>query len=293
MIYSGRNLHSFNSIESWKNYIDKLINEEKKNNNHLFVLNFIAIFNYNFLKILFFLNEREIDYLNFFNYGVPTYDKKPKNFNIYSHYKQKFMQVIYRPRFAYVTLKTNCDSPDEALKILPTLIGFDLEGVELDANLNLFLRLGYQEPTMEARRHGLESLIGKSLTMSLGEAESDTWQAIKAFDWLDSNNNLFKTATHPESTRKLLEALDSNHWKIHLTNGAKTLYLGSNDSANSESLNALLSEHQLTGLQLKGEVSGQALIGNSPNLPFLNRVQQALDPNGIFEPFSQPIAESA
>ena len=146
---------------------------------------------------------------------------------------------------------------------------------------------------MEARRHGLESLIGKSLTMSLGEAESDTWQAIKAFDWLDSNNNLFKTATHPESTRKLLEALDSNHWKIHLTNGGKTLYLGSNDSANSESLNALLSEHQLTGLQLKGEVSGQALIGNSPNLPFLNRVQQALDPNGIFEPFSQPIAESA
>lgn len=105
MKYSGRNLHSFNSIESWKNYLTKLINEEKKNNNHLFVLNFINIFNYNFLKILFFLNEREIDYLNFFNYGIPTYDKKPKNFNIYSHYKQKFMQVIFRPRFAYETLK--------------------------------------------------------------------------------------------------------------------------------------------------------------------------------------------
>ncbi|MDA0346992.1 MAG: FAD-binding protein [Verrucomicrobia bacterium] len=201
-------------------------------------------------------------------------------------------KVFPEPK-SYVTLTLACDSPDEALKIIPSLKGYDLEGVELDSDLNLSLRLGYQEATMNTRKSGLESLVGNQLQMTLGESESQTWQAIKAFDWHIPANKLFKTATHPESALKLLKAIDTNHWKTQLSNGGKALYLSGDDSTNTESLDALLRGHRLTGIQIKGDVSSHSLIGNTSNLAFINRVQRALDPKGIFLPFLGKVQETA
>jgi glycolate oxidase FAD binding subunit len=200
-------------------------------------------------------------------------------------------KVFPEPR-AYVTLQTTYQNPKEALKVLPLLKGFDLEGVELDADWNLSLRLGYQESTMEAREKGLKSLIGKSLRLTLGEEESTSWKKIKTFDWHETGNHLFKTATHPESALGFLEAIDRSQWKTHISNGGKTLYLSGNAFTESQSLDTLLKAHQLTGLQLKGQVSEHPLIGKTSNLPFINRVQKALDPEGRFLPFSPAVAES-
>ena len=62
---------------------------------------------------------------------------------------------------SYVTLRTSYDSYSDVLGILPKLKGYDLEGVEVDSQLNLILRLGYQEPTMDARKAGLEGFLVK------------------------------------------------------------------------------------------------------------------------------------
>ncbi len=62
----------------------------------------------------------------------------------------------------YVTLQARLSSLEEAVGLLPRLKGFDLEGVELDSTLLLSLRLGYQKPTMPARRKALESHGGKT-----------------------------------------------------------------------------------------------------------------------------------
>jgi glycolate oxidase FAD binding subunit len=193
-------------------------------------------------------------------------------------------KVFPEPR-SYVTLSFACDSPEEALKIIPTLKGFDLEGVELDSEFNLSLRLGYQEATMDARKSGLEALVRKSLTMTLGELEAKLWQVTKAFEWHKPTNKLFKTATNPETALKLLRVINNDGWKTHLSNGGKVLYLSGDDSTNSKSLDVILKEHQLPGLQMKGTVSKHPLIGNTSNLPFINRTQGALDPNGVFLPF--------
>jgi len=193
---------------------------------------------------------------------------------------------------SYVTLTVDCDSPDEAIRIIPSLKGYDLEGVELDSNLNLSLRLGYQEATMNARKRGIESLVGKSVTMTIGEQEARTWQAIKAFDWHEPDKHLYKTATNPESALRLLKIIDTSLWKTHISNGGKTFYLSGVDSTNGESLDVILQEHQLTGLQLKGEVSHHPLIGSTAHLPFIFRVQGALDPKGVFLPFSGIVPET-
>ena len=201
-------------------------------------------------------------------------------------------KVFPEPR-SYVTLTLACDIPDKALQIIPSLKGYDLEGVELDSDLNLSLRLGYQEATMNTRKSGLESLIDKPLQMTLGESENKKWQAIKAFNWHPPTNKLFKTATNPESALKLLKAIDPTQWKTQLSNGGKALYLSGDDSADVESLDALLKEHRLTGVQLKSEVTSHPLIGNTSNLVFINRVQGALDPKGRFLPFLGIVQETA
>jgi glycolate oxidase FAD binding subunit len=187
---------------------------------------------------------------------------------------------------AYVTLQTPIESFDEAARILPSLKGFDLEGVELSSELMLSLRLGYQEPTMNSRKKGLESLTGKPLEITLGEQEPQVWQQIKSFSWLNSENKLFKTATTPESAFNLLRDLDPLIWRTYLTNGGKTLYLGCEVSTDTDLLDSTLTEHNLTGLQLRGPVKSCPLIGKRSGLNFIERIQSALDPKGVFLPFS-------
>lgn len=196
-------------------------------------------------------------------------------------------KVFPEPK-AYVTLQTQFDSDEEALRIMPLLKGFDLEGVELNFDKTLFLRLGYQEPTMKSRKDSLEKLIGKTLDQTLDEEEPRTWQAINAFDWSIQDGYVVKIATHPGSALSLLQALDTKQWKTHVSNGGKTLYVSAPCSADIESLSTLLETHKLAGLQLRGPgpVSHNRLMGYFPALSFVQRVQSALDPNGVFQPFS-------
>jgi glycolate oxidase FAD binding subunit len=186
---------------------------------------------------------------------------------------------------AYVTLQAARISVEEATTLIPALKGFDLEGVELSPDLTLSLRLGYQEPTMAARKTVLESLVGKPLTTILGEQEPAPWQAIKGFAWLTGGSCLFKTATHPSSALKLARDLSGNDWKIHLGNGGKTVYIGCAKQAGVETLDRLLRTQGLTGLQLRGTPGSHALLGKLTGLGFIQRVQGALDPRGVFQPF--------
>ncbi len=194
---------------------------------------------------------------------------------------------------SYVTLQTRCESCQEALSLLPILKGYDLEGVELDNQLNLFLRLGYQEATMDARKEGLESLIGKTLTKKIGEHEQDLWKSIKAFKWAQDSQALFKVATHPNSALSILNAIQSEDWTMHLTNGGKSLYLSSPGDDNAARLDEVLQAQGLTGLHIKGPVHSHPLIGNTSSLPFIDRIQNALDPEKRFLNFSPSISEVA
>lgn len=201
-------------------------------------------------------------------------------------------KVFPEPR-SYVTLQTSYQNYRDVLAILPKLKGYDLEGVEVDSHLNLLLRLGYQEPTMDARKAGLETLIGKPLTVILGDREKDSWKAIKAFAWSNEQQALFKVATHPDSAAQFLEALDKDAWTIHLTNGGKTLYLSGDESADGQQLAQTLEKQGLVGLQLRGPTSGHPLIGKTAQLPFIERIQRALDPDQRFLSYSPPKQEVA
>ena len=186
----------------------------------------------------------------------------------------------------YVTLQARLPSLEDAVRILPELKGFDLEGVELDSTFLLSLRLGYQQPTMAARRQALESLVGTPLRSTLEEEESAIWQNFKRFSWMGSHRCLFKVATHPTSALRLIRSLDERMWQFHLGNGGKALYLACPEASDMESLTRQLNAQELTGLQLKGPVSTHPLIGEYPGTSFVRRLQKALDPNGIFPSFS-------
>lgn len=186
----------------------------------------------------------------------------------------------------YVTLQARLPSLEEAVELLPRLKGFDLEGVELDSTFRLSLRLGYQQPTMAARRQALESLVGKPLRLTLEEEESAIWRDFKRFSWQRSHRCRFKVATHPTSALRLIRSLNEQTWQFHLGNGGKTLYLACPEPAEIDSLDGLLQAQKLTGLQLQGPVSSHPIIGEFPGSSFVNRLQQALDPKGIFPSFS-------
>ncbi len=194
---------------------------------------------------------------------------------------------------SYVTLQTRFESHQDALSILPILKGYDLEGVELDNQLNLQLRLGFQEATMDARKKGLESLINKDLSLTFGEPEQDLWKSIKGFKWAQDNRPLFKVATHPHSALTFLNALQLENWNLHLTNGGKTLYLSGPADDESSSLDEILKTQKLTGLQIKGPIDPHPLIGNTSSVHFINRVQKALDPENRFLTFSPSTSEVA
>ncbi len=194
---------------------------------------------------------------------------------------------------AYVTLKASFDSPSEALAIMPKLLGFDLEGVELNAFNELLLRLGYQEPTMAARKAGLEKIVGRPLQIVIGYHESETWTAISDFDWKQADCNLFKTATTTTSANQLLEALKHQNPDWHLSNGGKSLYLASSNPDFYNTLDQELSQLHLSGLQLAGSSGRFPILGKANGLSFVNRIQKALDPNKLFLPFTAVAAETA
>lgn len=191
----------------------------------------------------------------------------------------------------YATLETQYDRHEEILQVLPKLRGYDLEGVEIDSHLHLLLRLGYQEATMDARKAGLETLIGRSLTLLLGEQESNRWNSIKAFDWSLEGESLFKTVTHLESAARILSSLDRSFWKMHVSNGGKTLYLSCADEGARAQLEHKLHQHGLTALQLRGDDEPYPLLGKHARSSFVERVQKALDPDGKFLSYSPARAE--
>ena len=194
-------------------------------------------------------------------------------------------KVFPKPQ-RYVTLQARLPTLEEAGGLLPRLKGFDLEGVELDSTFLLSLRLGYQQPTMAARRQALESLVERPLRLTLEEEESTIWRDFKHFSWQGSHRCLFKVATHPASALRLIRSLKEQTWQFHLGNGGKALYLACREPAEIDSLDGLLQAQKLTGLQLKGPVSSHPIIGEFPGSSFVNRLQKALDPNGIFPSFS-------
>lgn len=191
----------------------------------------------------------------------------------------------------YVTLDAYYDDCEEALKVLPKLKGYDLEGVEIDSNLNLMLRLGYQEATMDRRKTGLEQLIERSLKLTLGEDETDRWNAIADFKWTYEDGSLFKTVTHPDSATQFLTSLDPSIWRIHLTNGGKTFYLSSQEKDARAPLEDALKQCDLTALQLRGDCEDSPLFGMHAHSPFIDRIQAALDPDSKFLSFNRTEAE--
>ena len=139
---------------------------------------------------------------------------------------------------------------------------------------------------MASRKEGLEKLIGNPMKLSIGHQEPETWQSFKTFDWSDQKGILIKTVTHPASALKLLDELDDRSWKIHLSNGAKTLYLAADTFTDLEKIDSVLTEHSLPGLLIRGDAMIHPLLGKHVGLPFIERIQGALNPNCIFQSFS-------
>lgn len=199
-------------------------------------------------------------------------------------------KVFPEPR-TYVTLSGSFDSSSDAIKVMPRLLGFDLEGVELSSSNELHLRLGYQEPTMATRKAGLEAIIGRPLEITLGDHESEHWNSITNFSSKGEGTQLFKVATHPSSANQLLEALRQSDWNWHLSNGGKSLYLASSDAQLCKTLDSQLKELHLSGLQLFGQTEALPIFGHTTGLSFVSRIQKALDPKGLFLPFTTTAAE--
>ncbi|MBH54818.1 MAG: hypothetical protein CMI18_10780 [Opitutaceae bacterium] len=191
---------------------------------------------------------------------------------------------------SYATLEAKMDSFEDAITVLPKLKGFDLEGVEIDNHRILYLRLGYQKPTMASRKESLENLIGKPMKLTIGAREPETWSRFKAFDWSDPEGILIKTVIHTTSAVNVLKSLGNSNWKIHFSNGAKSIFLGGDASADPEEIDHILSQYSLPGLQLRGECIAHPLLGHHVSLPFIGRIQKALDPKKVFQPF--PIKEA-
>ncbi len=187
---------------------------------------------------------------------------------------------------AYATLAIACTDLSAALGYITGLnrSKFDINGLDCGLTQNgwtVWVRLGGFAAALDERMAALQAQVsgqiggGEILT---GDADATFWQGANNFDWLSADAGLVKVPVTPGRIAGLEKALPSEIARRYSV-GGNLLWLGW-DRPVAE-LDALLTSHGLSGLRLRG-TSDSPWLGKRPGGAFLDRVKNALDPDGKF-----------
>lgn len=185
---------------------------------------------------------------------------------------------------AYATLAIPSPDLSGALGHITSLnrSKFDINGLDCGPTAEgwtVWVRLGGLAAALEERMVALQAQAGGGEILT-GETDAAFWQSAVAFEWLPTDAALVKVPVTPGRMAGLEKALPASPSRRYSV-GGNLLWLGW-DRPVAE-LDSLLASHGLSGLLLRG-ASDSPWLGKRPGGAFLDRVKNALDPDGKFGP---------
>jgi len=187
---------------------------------------------------------------------------------------------------AYATLAATCADLPAALDLVRSLSRskFDINGLDFApsaAGWQVWVRLGGLAAALDERMAALRQQTGHSEVLT-GDAEAAFWQQTNNFGWLAPGAALAKVPVTPGRVIRLEESLAGVPGaERRYSVAGNLLWLGWPDSV--AALDSLLASSGLSGLLLRGP-AGQPWLGQKTHNHFLERVKNALDPEGKFGP---------
>jgi glycolate oxidase FAD binding subunit len=185
------------------------------------------------------------------------------------------------------TVRVACRSLADALAVLDRVRRSTTEpdAVELTAEGQVVVRIAGAAEALDARVASLTAVLGHDAAavtegpVALPPADADAWwTASRDLTWATAP--LAKVAVTPSRILALDAALGAA--------GAERRYGAGGDAAwvgwprPWAELDALLAEHELSGVALIGPALADPMLGVRPDDAFLARVRQTLDPRGTF-----------
>lgn len=187
---------------------------------------------------------------------------------------------------AYATLAVDCADLPAALSLTRSLSRskFDINGLDFapsGTGWRVWVRLGGLAAALDERMAALSQQTGHGEILT-AEADAALWRQANAFDWLSPGAALVKIPITPGRVIRLEESLAGvlgieRRYSV----AGNLLWLGWPHSL--AALDSLLASSGLSGLLLRGP-AGQSWLGQKTHNHFLDRVKNALDPEGKFGP---------
>ena len=187
---------------------------------------------------------------------------------------------------AYATLAVACASLAEAVAHVQklTVAPVDVDALDVvlaEGQITLHVRIGGLADVLDERLRALQDFAGAGETYS-GGTEKNLWRAATELTHFPSDAALVRVAT----TTAALPTLDS---ELAAAKAVRRYAVAGNLAwiawpGNLNAIDDLLCAQNLSGLVLRGAVE-TPLIGRRAQGAFLQRIQQALDPEGKFGSF--------
>ncbi len=187
---------------------------------------------------------------------------------------------------AYATLVSPCDGLAEAVAHVQelTVAPVDIDALDVvlaEDQVTLHVRIGGLADVLDERLRALQDLVGAG-EMFIGETEKNLWRAATELTQFPDDAALVRVAT----TTETLPTLDS---ELAAAKAVRRYAVAGNLAwiawpGNLDALDNLLHAQNLPGLVLRGAAE-TPLLGRRAQGAFLQRIQQALDPEGKFGSF--------
>lgn len=187
-------------------------------------------------------------------------------------------KVFPRPA-AYATLKVTTPDMDSAVHTVQRLTTSPLEMDALDLTPPgiVWIRIGGLPEAMETRLDNLRRFCGGGKVIV---EDSDFWREAAELAWVPADALAVKIPLTPKRIQPLEAALVPLAAERRYSVGGNVAWVAWPDSP--QALDTLLLQQGLSGLALTGRPLARPLLGKQPDPIFLQRVRQALDPDGRF-----------
>jgi glycolate oxidase FAD binding subunit len=180
---------------------------------------------------------------------------------------------------SYATLKVTLPDMDAAVQTMQRLTTSSLEMDALDITPpgTVWIRIGGLPEAIEIRLDNLRRFCaGGEVIMH----DSDFWQEAAELSWVPAGALAVKIPLTPKRIQSLEAALAPYAAERRYSVGGNVAWVAWPGSP--QTLDALLLQRGLSGLAVLGTRPVNPLLGKQPDPIFLQRIRDALDPNGRF-----------
>lgn len=187
-------------------------------------------------------------------------------------------KVFPRPQ-AFVTLRRECASLDEALQVMHRAAAarLDIDALDLEPVENgyvVWVRMGGLAAALPKRLERLVEAVGAGRVLQDAD-EEQLWRLVRELTWVPPDWSLVKTPLTPGRMAALEAALAGKEILRRYSGGGQVAWLAFPQSPRH--IAELLAAHNLVGLALFG-AQGSPQLGEMPGKTLLQRVKRALDP---------------